>query len=160
MKINYKRIDNRITLFMLGYGIFLLRISVGIVFVWFGILKFFPNLSPAQDLATDTISILTFDLLNDNVSIIILAIWETLIGIGLITGKYLRVTLFLLFMQMLGTMTPLILFPAETFTKFPYAPTLLGQYIIKNLIIISAGLVIGSFVRRDIKLKKNIVLAN
>jgi len=160
MKINYKRIDNRITSFMLGYGIFLLRISVGIVFVWFGILKFFPNLSPAQDLATDTISILTFDLLNDNVSIIILAIWETLIGIGLITGKYLRVTLFLLFMQMLGTMTPLILFPAETFTKFPYAPTLLGQYIIKNLIIISAGLVIGSFVRRDIKLKKNIVLAN
>ena len=154
MKINYKRIDNRITSFMLGYGIFLLRISVGIVFVWFGILKFFPNLSPAQDLATDTISILTFDLLNDNVSIIILAIWETLIGIGLITGKYLRVTLFLLFMQMLGTMTPLILFPAETFTKFPYAPTLLGQYIIKNLIIISAGLVIGSFVRRDIKIKK------
>ncbi len=120
--------------------------------VWF--IKIFPNLSPAQELAIDTINILTFDLLNDNVAIIILAIWETLIGIGLITGKYLRVTLFLLFMQMLGTMTPLILFPTETFTKFPYAPTLLGQYIIKNLVIISAGFVIGSLVRSDNKIKK------
>ncbi len=41
MKVNYKKIDNRITSFMLGYGILLLRLSVGIVFIWFGLLKFF-----------------------------------------------------------------------------------------------------------------------
>jgi hypothetical protein len=48
---------------------------------------------------------------------------------------------------MLGTMTPLILFPAETFVIFPFVPTFEGQYIIKNLVLISAGLVIGSTVR-------------
>jgi len=53
----------------------------------------------------------------------------------------------LLFLQMAGTMTPLVLFPAETFVRFPYAPTLEGQYIIKNLVLISAGLVVGSTVR-------------
>ena len=76
-----------------------------------------------------------------------MAVWETLIGIGLLSGKYLRITLLLLFTQMIGTMTPLILFPTEAFTRFPYAPTLEGQYIIKNLVLISAGLAVGATVR-------------
>ena len=149
MKIFFNKIDNQIATFMNEYGILLLRISVGIIFIWFGFLKFFPNLSPAQGIATDTINKLTFGLIQNNMAIIILATWETLIGIGLIAGKFLRVTLFLLFTQMLGTMTPLLLFPDVTFTQFPYAPTLEGQYIIKNLVLISAGLVVGATVRRD-----------
>ncbi len=149
MKTLYNKIDDGITAFMIKYGILFLRISVGIVFIWFGVLKFFPNLSPAQDIATNTINKLTFGLINSNITIIFLAIWETLIGIGLIFGKYLRVTLFLLFLQMIGTMTPLLLFPSETFTQFPFAPTLEGQYIIKNLVLISAGLVVGTTVRKD-----------
>jgi len=132
---------------MRRYGVLFLRISVGIVFLWFGFLKFFPDLSPAQEIATDTIERLTFSLIPANATIIILATWETLIGLGLISGAFLRVTLFLLFTQMLGTLTPLILFPGETFTIFPYAPTLEGQYIIKNLVLISAGLVVGATVR-------------
>jgi uncharacterized membrane protein YphA (DoxX/SURF4 family) len=149
MKALYNLIDEAFTTFMIKYGILFLRISVGIVFVWFGVLKFFPNLSPAQDIAINTINKLTFGLINSSISIILLALWETLIGIGLIFGKYLRLTLFLLFLQMLGTMTPLLLFPLETFSHFPYAPTLEGQYIIKNLVLISAGLVVGSTVRKD-----------
>ncbi|MCF7807038.1 MAG: DoxX family membrane protein [Candidatus Marinimicrobia bacterium] len=143
----YQQLDEQITSFMRSYGITFLRISLGIIFFWFGFLKFFPGLSPADQIATQTITTLTFGLIQPDVSIIILAAWETLIGLGLILGKYLRVILFLLFAQMLGTMTPLILFPAETFTRFPYAPTLEGQYIIKNLILISAGLVVGATVR-------------
>ena len=143
----YRNADERITSFMKRYGILFLRISVGIVFLWFGVLKFFPDLSPAQEIATATIERLTFGFIQANSALIILAIWETLIGIGLISGAFLRVTLFLLFAQMLGTMTPLFLFPAETFTRFPYAPTFEGQYIIKNLVLISAGLVVGATVR-------------
>jgi uncharacterized membrane protein YkgB len=60
-----------------------------------------------------------------------------------------RITLFLLFLQMIGTMSPVFLFPAEVFTKIPYAPTLEGQYIIKNLVIISAGIVLGATVRKE-----------
>ncbi len=143
----YDQIDISITGFMAKYGILLLRISLGINFLWFGMLKFFPGLSPAQDLATNTIAQLTFGIVEPSVSIYILATWETLIGLGLITGLFLRATLFLLFLQMLGTLTPLILFPEQTFVRFPYAPTLEGQYIIKNMVLISAALVVGSTVR-------------
>jgi uncharacterized membrane protein YphA (DoxX/SURF4 family) len=151
----YRNADERITSFMKRYGILFLRISVGIVFLWFGVLKFFPGLSPAQEIATVTIERLTFGFIQANVALIILAIWETLIGIGLISGIFLRVTLFLLFAQMLGTMTPLFLFPAETFTRFPYAPTFEGQYIIKNLVLISAGLVMGATVRNGHEAKNS-----
>lgn len=143
----FNRIDKRIRAFMARYGVVALRIALGINFLWFGLLKYFPDLSPAEELATRTISVLTFGAIPPDISIIILATWEVLIGLGLLAGVYLRATLFLLFVQMLGTLTPLVLFPAETWLAFPYAPTLEGQYIIKNLVLISGGLVIGSTVR-------------
>lgn len=147
LQSSFNRLDDKITSFMIRYGITFLRVSLGLVFFWFGFLKFFPGLSPAQTLATETIELLTFGLVPPDVSIYLLAAWETVIGIGLITGWFLRTTLLLLFVQMLGTMTPLVLFPEAAFTRFPYAPTLEGQYIIKNLVLISAGMVIGATVR-------------
>lgn len=124
-----------------------LRISLGLIFFWFGVLKFFPDISSAEGIATKTITVLTFGFLQPAESIYILATWETLIGLGLLLNKFLRETLFLLFLQMIGTFTPLFLFPSETFKMFPFVPTLEGQYIIKNLILISAGLAIGVTVR-------------
>ena len=143
----FNYLDARITQWMARYGILLLRISMGLVFLWFGALKFFPGLSPAADLATRTIERLTFGLIAPDVSILILAVWESLIGLGLIFGIFMRATLLLLFLQMLGTISPIFLFPQEVFTAFPYAPTLEGQYIFKNMVLISAGLVIGATVR-------------
>ena len=143
---SYTRIDSALTTWMARNGIRLLRISLGIVFFWFGVLKFFPGLSPAQTLAGDTISILSFGLLTPRLAVFILAIWECLIGVGLIAGYLLRATLFLLWLQMLGTVTPLFLFPEKCFTVVPIAPTLEGQYIIKNLVLVTAGLVIGATV--------------
>jgi uncharacterized membrane protein YphA (DoxX/SURF4 family) len=145
----FDKIDKSITSWMSKYGLLLLRLSVGIVFFWFGILKFFPGLSPAQDLAIRTIDLLSFGLVPAQASIHILAAWEVLIGLGLLTGIYLRATLFLLFLQMAGTISPAFFFPAEVFTKAPYAPTLEGQYIIKNLVIVSAGIVLGATVRKQ-----------
>src|SRR5688572_8071563 len=143
----FNRIDIAITEWMARYGVVLLRISVGIVFLWFGLLKFFPNLSPAEDLAARTISTLTFGIVQPNVSVPVLALWETVIGLGLISGMFIRATLALLALQMFGTITPLFLFPNETFTVFPIAPTLEGQYIIKNVVLVSAAIVIGATVR-------------
>jgi uncharacterized membrane protein YphA (DoxX/SURF4 family) len=78
---------------------------------------------------------------------VLLAAWETAIGLGLLSGRFTRAVLFLLFAQMAGTITPLFLFPSETW-RVPFAvPTLEGQYIIKNMVLISAGLVIGATVR-------------
>jgi uncharacterized membrane protein YphA (DoxX/SURF4 family) len=143
----YDRVDRRITTWMARYGILVLRVSLGIVFFWFGVLKFFPGLSPAQDLAARTIEKLTFGLMTPNISIPVLATWECLIGLGLLTGLFMRATLLLMFLQMIGTVLPLFFFPSETFTQFPYAPTLEGQYIIKNIVLIGGALVVGATVR-------------
>jgi hypothetical protein len=72
---------------------------------------------------------------------------ECLIGVGLLSGKFLRGTLLLLFLQLPGTFLPLFFFPAETWKHVPYAPTLLGQYIIKNLVLVCAGLLVGATMR-------------
>jgi uncharacterized membrane protein YkgB len=143
----FDRLDSRVTAWMAAHGITMLRVSLGVVFLWFGVLKFFPGLSPATDLAARTITQLTFGAVGPSVSVPVLATWECLIGLGLIAGKYLRTTLFLLIVQMLGTLTPLVLFPAEVFTRIPYAPTLEGQYIIKNVVLVSAAIVVGATVR-------------
>jgi uncharacterized membrane protein YphA (DoxX/SURF4 family) len=140
-------LDTTLTAWMARHGVWLLRVSLGVVFFWFGVLKFFPGVSEAEGLATETISVLTFGLLAPAVSIYVLAIWECLIGLGLIFGFFMRATLLLLWLQMVGTITPLFIFPYEAFNQIPYAPTLEGQYIIKNIVLISAGIVIGATVR-------------
>jgi uncharacterized membrane protein YphA (DoxX/SURF4 family) len=147
LRKEFDRIDAALTAWMARYGVLLLRLSLGVVFLWFGALKFFPGLSPAEDLAARTIARLTFGVIPAGSAVFLLALWETLIGIGLLFGLYLRATLLLLWLQMLGTVTPLFFFPSELFIAFPYAPTLEGQYIFKNIVLISAGLVIGSTVR-------------
>lgn len=143
----FDRIDARITSVLARIGVPAVRIGLGVVFLWFGVLKFFPDLSPAADLATRTIERLSFGVVTAELALPLLAAWETLIGLGLLSGRFLRATLLLLAVQMAGTVTPLILFPAEAFTQFPIAPTLEGQYIIKNLVLIGAAMVVGATVR-------------
>lgn len=143
----FHRIDARLTRWMARQGPLALRLALGVVFLWFGVLKFFPGVSPADELATRTISTLTFGVVGPGVSRPALAMLETLIGLGLITGVWLRGVLALLAFQMLGTLTPLFLFPDETW-KTPFlVPTLEGQYIIKNVVLVAAAIVIGSTVR-------------
>jgi len=134
--------DRAITGWMARYGLTILRIGLGIVFFWFGVLKFFPGLSPAEELVRHTIYFV-----DPNLFIPVLATWEALIGLGLIFGKYMRLTLLLLFLQMPGTALPLLILPDVVWTHFPYGPTLEGQYIIKNLVLIGAGIVLGGTVR-------------
>ena len=138
----FERIDTQITQWMAEHGLTLLRISVGVVFFWFGALKLGPGLSPAEGLIRETITFLPMEFF-----LPFLAVWEILIGLGFITGRLMRITILLLFLQMPGTISPVILRPDLIFTQFPYGLTLEGQYIVKNLIIISAALVLGATVR-------------
>ena len=139
---HFDSFDRAITYWMAETGISVLRIGLGVVFLWFGLLKFFPGLSPAEDLVRNTIYFVDPDLF-----VPVLASWEALIGIGLIFGKFLRLTLLLLFLQMPGTALPLVILPDIVWTAFPYGLTLEGQYIVKNLVLIGAGLVLGGTVR-------------
>lgn len=142
LQTNFDRVDRWITHWMARYGLIVLRVGLGIVFFWFGALKLAPGLSPAEDLVRNTIYFVDPDLF-----LPVLAIWEMLIGLGLIFGIFMRLTLLLLFLQMPGTALPLLLLPEVTWTVFPIGLTLEGQYIIKNLVLIGAGLVLGGTVR-------------
>jgi uncharacterized membrane protein YphA (DoxX/SURF4 family) len=142
-----ERIDVRLTRWMARNGLTLLRMSLGLVFFWFGFLKFFPGMSPADDLAARTIEVLSGGAVQANISLPVLAVWEAVIGLGLLFGVFMRTVLLLLAVQMIGTLTPLVLFPDEVFNRIPFAPTLEGQYIIKNAVLISAGIVLGASVR-------------
>jgi uncharacterized membrane protein YkgB len=123
-------------------GLTILRISLGLVFIWFGVLKFFPGLSPAEDIAGRTIEKLTLGLVKPAAALPLLAVWECTIGLGFILKRWLSLTLVLLYFQMMGTFLPLVFFPHETFTHI-FVPTLLGQYIIKNIVLLSGGLLIS-----------------
>src|SRR5690349_10523387 len=103
--------------------IVLLRISIGIIYLWFGVLKFFHGVSPAEDLAKDTIALLTFGLIPPDLSLLLLAIWEVAIGALLITGLFGRLVFWLAMVHMVCTFTPLVLLPDSSFTRVPVALT-------------------------------------
>jgi len=132
---------------MSKYGIRFLRYSIALIFIWFGALKFFPGMSPAEELATGTIALLTFDLIPASVALPGLALFEVAIGMLMLIGRWLRLTIFLLLVQMIGTMSPIVLFPDLVFEVFPYALTIEGQYIFKNFVVISAAITIGATAR-------------
>lgn len=138
----FDRIDRRITHWMARAGIPILRVAMGVIYVWFGALKLVPGLSPAEQLVRDTVPFLPGDLF-----VPFLGVWEILIGLGFLTGKGLRLVILLLFLQMPGTLSPIFLLPDQVFTAFPFGLTLEGQYIVKNLVLIAAALVVGATVR-------------
>ena len=143
-RLNHRlnQLDRAATRLMAQYGLRLLSISMGLVFVWFGALKLQSGISPAEPLIRDTLDFLPNILISP--LILLLAIWEVAIGIGFLSGKAKRIVLIMLLLQMAGAMSPLILAPERLWDTFPLIWTLEGQYVFKDIILISAGLVIGA----------------
>ena len=115
-----------------------LALSFGLIYVWFGILKFFPNLSPAEDLASQTVDVITFHLIPTNVGYFLLALLEVVIGVGLIIGYKRTVFVKIAIGHMIFTFVPLFVFPELSFTTAPYGFTIVGQYIMKNVVFLVA----------------------
>lgn len=120
----------------------LLAISIGIIYIIFGVLKFFPNFSPAEGIAKDTIEELTFGLIAGDLSLKLLAVFEVLIGVFLISGKFIRIVVTVTILHLICTFSPLVLMPEQAFQSATFSPSLLGQYILKNLVLICALLAI------------------
>ena len=135
-------LDRRIASWMAEHGPTLLRYTLGIVFVWFGALKLFGGASPAEELVKRTVY--WFD---PAWFFPFLGVWEVVIGVGLLIRPLIRLAILLLFLQMPGTFLPLVVVPEACWTAFPFALTLEGQYIVKNLVLIAAALVVGGTVR-------------
>jgi uncharacterized membrane protein YphA (DoxX/SURF4 family) len=119
-----------------------LRVCLGLIFLLFGLLKFFPDVSPAEDISQRTVDTLTFGLISGDTAGFLIALVEVTIGICLATGKFLKFGLALLALAMIGIMSPLVLFPEDLFAGKYNAPTLLGQYVLKDFVLLAAGAVI------------------
>ena len=120
---------------------YIIRTPLFVIFFWFGLLKVI-KLSPAQGLVIDTVYWMPF--LSPDGWVIVIGFWEMLIGLFFLTKKTTFYAMVLLLLQMSGTFMPLVLLPSITFQNSNYLlPTLEGQYIIKNIIIIASALVVG-----------------
>lgn len=144
VKDGWGRLDNFVVQFMTTYSTRLLRLALAITFIWFGALKIV-GLSPVADLVAETVYWLP-----PRFFVPFLGIWEVVVGLGLLFAVALRLTLFLFFLQMAGTFLVLVVRPELSFQSGnPLLLTVIGEFVIKNLVLIAAGLVIGSTVRHD-----------
>jgi putative oxidoreductase len=136
-----ERARRRLAGWLAKRSIDVLRVSVGLVFLGFGALKFFPGVSPAQDLAIRTLEKLSLGVLSGGAALLTVAIAECFVGITLVTGKLLRAGLVVLAGSMVGILSPLVLFFTDL---FPGAPTLEAQYVLKDIVLVAAALVIAA----------------
>ncbi len=143
----FDRIDRWMSMRMARWGIVLLRSTLGIVFIWFGLLKPL-GLSPAESLVLATVS--WMPVFDPPTWLAVIGWWEVAIGVTFLIPQTLRIAIALMLLQMVGAFMPLVILSDVTFQSggAPFAPTMEGQYIIKNLVIIAAALAVGGTVRR------------
>lgn len=137
-------LNTRTNRWLIAHSVAVLRIALGCIFLTFGLLKFFPGVSPIEVLATRTAAVLSFGLVTGHAGMVLIAALECMIGLCFVTGKFQRIGVALLAFQMLGAMSPLVLFPGELFAGPYHAPTLAAQYIIKDVVLVAAGMVIAA----------------
>lgn len=137
---------------LMRYSISALRISMGAIAFGFGILKYFPGVSPAQDLVLATTHLLSLGLVPavvpTGLAMALVATLECTIGVLLISGRWLRVAVCLLTVWLAGIISPVVLLPGRLFAGPDHMPTLEGQYVLKDLILVAATMVIATTVRR------------
>ena len=139
-----QKLDAAIHRVLVAHSIQLLRVTVGLVFLVFGILKFFPGVSPVEELTIKTTDALSFDFVPGGIAIVLIASLECIIGLLLISGRGLRIAVYLLAGQLIGILAPLVLFTGRLFDGPHHAPTLEGQYVVKDFILVAAGFVVAS----------------
>jgi uncharacterized membrane protein YphA (DoxX/SURF4 family) len=134
-------LGDRLVAVLSRHSINVLRVSLGLVFLGFGLLKFVPGLSPAEPLVVRTLDTLSFGLVPPAAALLITAVMETFIGLTLITGRWLLAGLLVLAAAMGGIMSPLVLFTADLFAG---GPTIEAQYVLKDIVLVAAGLVVAA----------------
>jgi uncharacterized membrane protein YkgB len=139
----FERVDTAVTGFLQAYGLTVLRLALGVVYIWFGALKV-ADRTPVEGLVDDVVFFA-----EGSWVVPAIGVWEIVIGLGLIVPVALRLTLLMMALQLLGTMTALVVVPGRCFQDGnPLLLTETGEFVIKNIVLLSAGLVIGSTVRR------------
>jgi len=139
-----RALENNCQRWLITHSIATLRISLGAVFLAFGALKFFPGVSPAQSLVERTTDILLLGMVPGAVALALVATLECVIGLCLITGRAMRPAIYLLAIQLIGILSPVLLLSGRLFHGPHGAPTLEGQYVLKDVILVGAALVLAA----------------
>jgi uncharacterized membrane protein YkgB len=140
----YYQMDHRLVEFMRQNGTTILRLALAVVFIWFGALKVIGR-TPVTELVGTTVYWVPPEFF-----VPFLGVWEILVGLGLLFKYALRLTLLFFWMQLAGTFLVLLLQPDIAFQGGnPLFLTVEGEFVIKNLVLIAAGLVVGSTVRKS-----------
>lgn len=139
-------VDATIHRWLVTHSVSVLRFSLGLIFFAFGVLKLFPRVSPAEGLIRATADVITFGLVPGSVVLVSTALVEIVIGLTFMTGRWMRAAVWLLTVQLVGVLSPLVV-TARLFDGPHHAPTLEGQYVLKDLILVAAGMVVSSTVR-------------
>jgi putative oxidoreductase len=130
------------TRWLADHSIDILRISLGALIAAFGMLKFFPGISPAEGLVEATVGELTLGLVDGRMAIVTTAAIEVVLGLALITGRFLKPAMVVFAGWIAGVMAPLVLFFDELFTGG--GPTLEAQYVLKDVVFLAAGMVLAA----------------
>ena len=142
----WHELDRAMIRFMASHGIRLMRLALGVVFFWFGLLKVMGR-SPVGELVARTVYWVSPEFF-----VPFLGVWEMVVGLGLLFAVALRLTLFLFWLQMAGTLLVLVLRPEIAFQQGnPFLLTTEGEFVIKNLVLIAGGIVIGGTVQKAAK---------
>jgi uncharacterized membrane protein YkgB len=137
------RLERRTAIAMSRIGPTALRLAMGAVFLGFGLLKVVPGVSPAEGLAVETFGLLTFGLVSDDLARLAVAALEVTVGVLLLTGWFPRIAIGLLAMTLVGVLSPIVLLPAQLFAGPFGAPTLEGQYVLKDVVLVAAAVVLA-----------------
>jgi uncharacterized membrane protein YkgB len=139
MTIQY--IDTALINFCRRISVPMARFGLFVIFFWFGALKVV-GLSPASELVEKLFQ-QTIPFMSFGTFIILFGVFECLIGVLFLIRGLERLVMPLLLIHMVTTFMPLFLLPAVTWSGF-LVPTLEGQYIIKNLVVIAAAIGIAA----------------
>jgi uncharacterized membrane protein YkgB len=135
-------IDQKIIEWLRRNSFSMLRLSLSIVMIWFGALKV-AGASPVTDLVASVVY-----WVDPTWFVPVLGVFEILVGLGLLAAKGLRLVLLLFVLQMIGTFLVVVIRPDRAFQNGnPLLLTTEGEFVVKNLVLLSAGLAVGSRLR-------------
>ncbi|MEY4382861.1 MAG: hypothetical protein RI995_403 [Bacteroidota bacterium] len=119
------------------------RVMIALVYAWFGLLKIVGT-SPAEGLVTDLFNVTLLGVMSSSQFVISLGVFECLLGLSWLIPAFTKLSFYVLIFHLITTFMPIVLLPNATWTSF-FSLTLVGQYIVKNVVLFASAFFVFKF---------------